>query len=252
MGKANHYTTRLHYYTVEILTWRVHLVSTASLIERIERDRSLLASKNLVFLQVLLEGYRYVASALGSTFDPGWDDHDFVSWLERKLGASSIGARRSFSLVSLVVYDEREALDRFFELLAEYRRWKGHNATPGSAPTGVSHSSAAAALTYRTALSEVYARPQLYLGARSISRLRAWLDGFTLAVTDHHIGPVDEPAFRSLIASIHELRPTPVPCAWDKALLFGGDDESSALSTFFDMCFQSELVLKHSSEIVPG
>lgn len=222
-----------------------------ALIERIDRDRRLLGNQSLDFLQMLLAGYWYVASTLKLSFDPGWDDYEFVDWLERKLGASSIGSRKSFQLVSLAVYDEREALDRFFEFLAEYRRGRKPSPTVMPAAEGGVEPSAAFSMTYRAALSAMYPRPTLYLGANSISRLRAWLDGFELALIDHHIQPADETEFKRLIARIHELRPTPIPCAWDRALRFDGEDEGMALNNFFDLCLECGMVARNHQERPP-
>ncbi len=81
-------------------------------------------------------------------------------------------------------------------------------------------------------VKEMRARPAMYLGRRSISCLRSFLDGWLLGKPDSDSDLEILESFQAWIVSKYGVRGNQ---SWDRIILFYSQDEADGLDRFFDL-----------------
>lgn len=85
-------------------------------------------------------------------------------------------------------------------------------------------------------LQEIKTRPGMFLGNCSITRLRAFLDGYMSARADLGLSPTEqEKTFNGFQAWIQKRFNITSTQGWDRIILFHSADEREALDHFFQL-----------------
>uniref|UniRef100_B8HUC0 Uncharacterized protein n=1 Tax=Cyanothece sp. (strain PCC 7425 / ATCC 29141) TaxID=395961 RepID=B8HUC0_CYAP4 len=97
-------------------------------------------------------------------------------------------------------------------------------------------------------LANIKKRPSMYLGRKSLSHLRTFLDGYGLARRQLGIPiSIEEKSFEQFQKWIEHRFNQPATQSWDRIILFYAEDDSIALTRFFELF--DEFWQQYSNEV---
>jgi hypothetical protein len=86
-----------------------------------------------------------------------------------------------------------------------------------------------------TLINKIRERPSLYLGGRSILRLKSFLDGYYFALSVNNIESGDDDFWAKFQSTIVAKYHVTTSQNWAQVLLFFSNDEAEALDEFFKL-----------------
>lgn len=195
---------------------------------------------SLSYLFVFLNGYKIARRDLGMTIAPEEQEfyRNFQPWIQQKLKVKTVNSWAN--IIQLFCINDREALNYFFELLAEFNQGEKSLESPSLKEYAWKNPHASSPIiegnNCKILLDKIKAKPALYLGKRSISSLQAFLEGYTCACHQLGISVSEwEQEFAEFQDWIDNQFNRPSTRSWAQIILFYSEDEDRALDRFFEL-----------------
>jgi hypothetical protein len=194
--------------------------------------RELLPRQNLRCLQLFLAALELRLTKLGvaSTGECS-PPRDFSEWVASRLGIR--GELNAFSLVQLRYGSEGFAFDQFYLLLDQYCAQHVDRSHPSG--SGVASHAGHLDVDRTEWLREIYKKPALFLGEKSVTALYAFIQGDRYAISVARMTGREIPALQQVEDRIKHQFGYPDICdARQILLLHSGFDEAAAFEKFYE------------------